>query len=207
MTMKKILTTIVVILALCPAFTTNAQLRYGVTAGMSINDLSFTQDLITVDSEVGYSVGGFSELMFPGIGFGLDFGLMYSQRGATLHLGEKEVWASDGFGIERAYLHCVEIPINLRFKFHRLNGFEDYCAPLLFGGPSFTILAGHGNVEALEYAGGEVGLQAGVGVELFKNWQLSASHNWGMTYSLKTVKLDNFSARNRSWNIRLAYLF
>ena len=205
--MKKILTAIIVMTALFGISTVNAQLRYGVIAGASINDLKFTQDLITVDSEVGYSVGGFSELMFPGVGFGLDFGLMYSQRGASLHLGEKEVWASDGFGTERAYLHCIEIPINLRFKFHRLNGIEDYVAPFVFGGPSFTLLAGHGNVDALEYAGGEVGLQAGIGVELFKNWQLSACHNWGMTYSLKTKKLDDFSARNRSWNIRLAYLF
>lgn len=205
--MKKILTTLIIMCALLGASTASAQLRYGVIAGASINNLDFNQDLITVDSEVGYSAGGFAELMFPGVGFGLDFGLMYSQRGATLHLGEKEVWAADGYGNERAYLHCVEIPINLRFKFHRLNGFEDYCAPFLFGGPSFTLLAGHGNIDALEYAGGEVGLQAGVGVELFKKWQVSANHNWGMTYSLKTAKLDDFSARNRSWNIRVSYFF
>lgn len=205
--MKKIVTTLIILCALIGASTASAQLRYGVIAGASINNLDFNQDLITIDCEVGYSAGGFAELMFPGVGFGLDFGLMYSQRGATLHLGEKEVWAADGYANERAYLHCVEIPINLRFKFHRLNGFEDYCAPFLFGGPSFTLLAGHGNLDALEYAGGEVGLQAGVGVELFKKWQLSASHNWGMTYSLKTAKLDDFSAKNRSWNIRVAYFF
>lgn len=205
--MKKILTTLIILCALIGASTASAQLRYGIMAGASINNLDFNQDLISVDSEVGYSAGGFAELMFPGVGFGLDFGLMYSQRGATLHLGEKEVWAADGYGNERVYLHCVEVPFNLRFKFHRLNGFEDYCAPFLFGGPSFTLLAGHGNLDALEYAGGEVGLQAGVGVELFKKWQVSASHNWGMTYSLKTTKLDDFSARNRSWNIRVAYFF
>ena len=205
--MRKFLTAIIVMSAFLGATITHAQLRYGVIAGASMNDLKFSQDLITVDSEMGYSVGGFSELMFPGVGFGLDFGLMYSQRGATLHLGEKEVWASDGYGTERVYLDCVEIPVNLRFKFTRLNGFEEYCAPFVFGGPSFTLLAGHGNIDALEYAGGEVGLQAGIGVELFKKWQLSASHNWGVTYSVKTAKLDDFSAKNRSWNIRLAYLF
>ena len=187
--------------------TANAQLRYGATAGVSFNDLKFKQDLIGVDSEVGYSAGLFSEIMFPGIGFGIDMGLMYTQRGATLHLGDKYVWASDGYGTERAYLHYVEIPINLRFKFHQLNGFEDYCAPFLFAGPSFTILAGHGNIEALEYAGGDVGIQVGAGAELFKNWQISASYNWGTTYALKTKKLDDFSAQNRSWNIKIAYLF
>ena len=205
--MKKILIAIIVMCAFLGTTTANAQLRYGVIAGASINDFKFTQDLIKVDKEVGYSAGVFSELMFPGIGFGLDLGLMYSQRGATLHLGEKEVWASDGFGNERTYLHCIELPINLRFKYHRLNGIEDYVAPFVFGGPSFTLLVGHGNIDALEYAGGEMGLQAGLGFEILKNWQIMASHNWGMTYRLKTKKLNDFSARNRSWNIRAVYFF
>ncbi len=205
--MKKILASILVICALFGASTANAQLRYGIIAGASFNDLHFKQDLIKVDGEVGYSAGGFSEIMFPGIGFGMDFGLMYSQRGATLHLGDKKVWASDGYGNERVYLHCIEIPINLRFKFHHLNGFEDYLAPFLFAGPSFTIQAGHNDIGALDFSGGDVGLQVGVGAEIFKHWQLSGSYNWGMSYSLKTKKLDDFSAQNRSWNIRLAYLF
>lgn len=35
---------------------------------------------------------------------------------------------------------------------------EDYVAPFVFGGPSFSILAAHSNVKALKYAGGEMGL-------------------------------------------------
>lgn len=205
--MKKILTAIILLCALCGATTANAQLRYGVTAGVSINNLKFSQDLIEVDRGVGYSVGGVAEYMFPGIGFAIDFGLMYSQRGATLHLGEKPVWAVDGFGVERSYLHYVEIPINLRFKFHQLNGFEDYMAPFLFAGPSISFLAGHNDVSALDYNGAEVGLQVGAGVELFKHFQLSGSRTWGMTNCMQTKKLDDFTARNRSWNIRLAYFF
>ena len=205
--MKKILTVIILLCALCGANTTNAQLRYGVTAGVSINNLKFSQDLFQVDRGVGYSVGGAAEYMFPGAGFAIDFGLMYSQRGATLHLGEKPVWAVDGFGVERSYLHYVEIPINLRVKFHHLDGFEDYLAPFLFAGPSISFLAGHNDISALDYKGAEVGLQVGAGVELFKHFQLSGCRIWGMTNCMQTKKLDYFTARNRSWNIRLTYLF
>ena len=70
--MKKIITLIILLSATIASSTTNAQLRYGVTAGANFNDLKFSQDLIGVDSEIGYSAGMFSELMFPGIGFGLD---------------------------------------------------------------------------------------------------------------------------------------
>lgn len=205
--MKKILSAIIVLCALSCVSTANAQIRYGAIAGVSFNDLKFNQGgLIGVEGNIGYSVGGFSEFMFPGIGFGVDAGLMYSQRGATLNM-DKYIWEIDGYGKERTNLHYIEIPINLRFKYHRLNGFEDYLAPFVFGGPSFSIGVGHSTNKAIDFAAGDVGLQVGLGVEVLKHWQLSGFYNWGMTDCLKTVKLNDFAARNRSWNIRLAYLF
>ncbi|MDE5655460.1 MAG: hypothetical protein K2I19_00070, partial [Muribaculaceae bacterium] len=147
------------------------------------------------------------EMMFPGIGFGIDFGLMYNLMGAKVNLGEKKIWAVDGYGNERLALHYVQIPVHLRFKWTRMEGLEDYIAPFVYGGPDFTILAGHGKCDAMKYAGGELGLTAGLGFELYKKWQISASHTWGMTYAMKAQLLDNWSARNREWTVRLAYFF
>ena len=205
--MKKIIIAIFVMMALFGASKGSAQFRYGAVVGVDITDLTFKQDLITVDQSVGYSAGLVTELMFPGIGFGLDAGIIYAQRGAIMHLGEKKIWASEGYGNTRSYLHYIQIPVHLRFKYTNLNGLEDYVAPFVFGGPEFTILAAHNKVSALKYAGGDIGLTAGVGFELFRRWQVSASYTWGMTYALKTVLLDNFSARNRSWDVRVAYMF
>lgn len=205
--MKKIIIAIFVMMALFGASKGFAQFRYGAVVGVDITDLTFKQDLITVDQSVGYSAGLVTELMFPGIGFGLDAGIIYAQRGAIMHLGEKKIWASEGYGNTRSYLHYIQIPVHLRFKYTNLNGLEDYVAPFVFGGPEFMILAAHNKVSALKYAGGDIGLTAGVGFELFRRWQVSASYTWGMTYALKTVLLDNFSARNRSWDVRVAYMF
>ena len=146
-------------------------------------------------------------LMFPGIGFGLSFGLMYNQLGGQVNLGEKKIWASEGYGNEKLYLHNITIPLHLRFKWTRLNGFEDTLAPLIFGGPEFSILAGHSKCDAIKWAGGDLGLTAGVGAEIFKKWQVTASYTWGMTYSLKTKLLDDYSARQRHWAVRVAYFF
>lgn len=205
--MKRFIFGFIVLSAVLCATSAHAQFRYGPMVGANITDLSFSQELITVDQSVGYSAGVFGEMMFPGIGFGVDIGLQYSQRGATLNLGEQKVWASDGYGKERAYLHYIDIPLNLRFKYTNLSGLEDYVAPFIFGGPTFSLLVAHGNIDALKYSGGEVGLSAGFGVELFRNWQVAGSYTWGMTYALKTVKLDDFSAKNRTWKISVAYLF
>lgn len=70
----------------------SAQFRYGPMVGVTVTDLKFKQDLISIDKSVGFSAGVATELMFPGIGFGVDAGLFYEQRGATLDLGQREVW-------------------------------------------------------------------------------------------------------------------
>lgn len=190
-----------------PGLNLSAQFRYGPMVGLTVTDLKFKQDLISVDKSVGFSAGVATELMFPGIGFGVDAGLFYEQRGATLNLGEKEVWSSQGFGRERSYLHYLEIPVHLRFKWTRMNGLEDYIAPFVFGGPSFSILMGHSHVKALQYAGGDVGMTVGGGFELFRNWQVMCSYTWGLVYAEKTKLLDDFSAKNRTLNVRVVYLF
>ena len=52
-----------------------AQFRAAGVAGVNISTLNFSQDLVPVKSSVGYQAGILGELMFPGIGFGIDLGL------------------------------------------------------------------------------------------------------------------------------------
>ena len=61
-----------------------AQFRAAGVAGANFNTLSFDQNLVGVSSVVGYQAGVLGEMMFPGIGFGLDFGLLYNQSGAKV---------------------------------------------------------------------------------------------------------------------------
>lgn len=205
--MKKLLSLIVLVCSLAAVVPAAAQFRYGPTAGIDLTTLKFKQTLFDVDRSVGYTAGIQGEMMFPGIGFGIDFAGLYTQRGATLNMGQREIWAADGYGRERSYLHYFEIPVNVRFKWTRMSGLEDYVAPYVFGGPTFSFLVAHNRNKALDYAGGDLGVQCGLGFEVLKHWQIQASYTWGMTYALKTVKLDDFSARNRTWTLRVAYLF
>lgn len=205
--MKKFLTCLLTAAALMAGFSANAQFRYGPSVGADISTLNFKQDLFTVDKSVGYSAGVMGELMFPGIGFGLDIGLRYQQRGAKLNLGEKLIWASEGYTDPRCYLHYIDIPFHLKFKYTNLNGIEDMIAPFVYGGPTFSILVAHNKIEALRYSGGELGIEAGIGAELFRKWQISAGYTWGVTYAVKTRQLTDFSARSSTWDLRVTYLF
>lgn len=84
----------------------------------------------------------------------------------------------------------------------------------MYGGPDFSFMLAHSDVKGnkdapnpFKYAGGDLGLTAGGGVELWKRWQVSVQYTWGMTYLLKTRKLENYSAQNRQWAVRVAYFF
>jgi len=192
--------------------TASAEFRWGPTATLNISEYHFNQNLIQVDQSVGADVGIMGELMFPGIGLGIDLGLQYSMHGAGLHLGDHKVWGTDGFGTERSYLHTIQVPVNLRFKYTNLNGVERKIAPFVYGGPVFEIIAAqsgakHDGIQALETSHGCVALQCGLGAELWQHFQLSAGYYWAMTYELRTLKLDNVSARSRGWNVKFTYLF
>ncbi|MDE6644506.1 MAG: PorT family protein [Muribaculaceae bacterium] len=184
-----------------------AQFRYAPTVGADYSTLNFKQDLIEINATPGLRAGVNGELMFPGIGFGIDVGAFYSMRGAKVNLGQKEIWASEGYGNERVFLHYLEIPFNLKFKWTRMQGLEDYIAPYVLGGPVFDFLIGHSNQKAIDFAGGTLGVRAGGGFELFRRWQVQIAYTWGMTYALKTVKLDQFSARNRYFSLSVARYF
>lgn len=210
--MKRLLTLLLAVLVI--AGVAEAQFRYGPIAGVNISNFTFKQDLVTVDQSAAWQAGIQGELMFPGIGFGIDLGLLYNQSAAFVDLGERKIWSSQGFGREHVMLHNIQIPVHVRFKWTRMDGLEEKIAPFVYGGPDFNIQCGHSRVRGDEgvgspfkYSGGDLGITAGLGFELWRHWQVSASYTWGMTYVLKTRLLDDFSARSNQWSVRVAYLF
>lgn len=212
--MKSLKALIVAIVFLAVPAAMFGQFRYGPVAGVNINTLKFKQDLIDINTVVAGQAGVQAELMFPGIGFGIDFGLLYNMEGANVDLGSRKIWSSDGFKKTDVTLHMIQIPFHLRFKWTRMNGIEDYIAPFVYGGPDFSFMVAHNSIKGnvgvpnpFNYAGGDLGLTAGGGFELYKRWQVSVQYTWGMTYLLKTRKLENFSAQNRQLAVRVAYLF
>lgn len=203
--MKKILA-----LLILPALLTlsaRAEFRWGPAVGTDVSSFFWKQDLVDTHRRFGFNAGLMGELMIPGIGFGIDFGLRYNYHGADVNFGQRPIWAVDGMGVEKTMVHSLQIPIDLRFKWTRMDGFERYLAPFAYAGPVFSFTLATSNVPAIEHPAAFVGIQVGAGAEIFEHWQLSGGYYWGVSYEIRTVKLDNFSARPQGWNINLAYLF
>lgn len=202
--MKKI---IIALLLCCVSFGASAKFRWGPTVGANFSTLQWKQRLISSDMLPGFSAGVLGEVMIPGIGFGIDFALKYSMRGGKVGFGEKPIWSTDGIGNTNLYFHTLQIPLNLRFKWTRMNGVENYIAPIVFAGPLFNFNLSTSHCEAIEHPAGSVGVQVGIGAELWKRYQITAGYLWGLTYDVRTVKLDNFSARTNCWLVDFTVLF
>ena len=98
--MKKILSVLVVAVALMMAAPVQAQLiKFGVKGGLNMSKLDFKADNLKEfnDNSTGFFIGPMAEFTLPIIGLGIDGALMYSQRGK----GELKKQG-------------VEIPVNLK---------------------------------------------------------------------------------------------
>lgn len=186
-----------------------AEFRFGPMIGVNGSSLYWKQDLVTTHYKIGGSAGIFGELMIPGIGFGVDVALRYQLNGAKVNFGERPVWsgAPDFMGNEDVWFHTIQIPLNLRFKYTRLDGLERKIAPFVFAGPVFTFNVATNDVPVIEKPGGTVDIQVGGGAELWEHLQISGGYYWGVSYQVRTIKLDNFSARPQGWFINAAWLF
>ena len=190
--MKKFV--ISIIMCLIVASGASAKFRWGPTVGANFSSYSWNQDLFATSLRTGFNAGVMCEVMIPGIGFGVNFGLKYSNRGGICNFGEPQVWKDDNVGNQNLRLHTIQLPINLRFKYTRLNGIENIVAPFAFAGPQINFNVANSDCPILSRQGVSLGLEVGGGVELFKRFQISAGYVWDVTRDLKTYKLDDFTA-------------
>ncbi len=189
------------------AISADAEFRWGPMVGINGSSFFWKQDLVDTRYGVGPTAGLTGELMIPGIGFGIGVGLNYQMNCAKVDFGQREVWAADGIGRPTVKLHTLQVPLNLRFKWTRMEGVEQYVAPLVYAGPVFTFNLAADNATMIKHPAGTVDIQVGAGVELFERWQLTGGYYWGVSYQIRTIKLDNFSARPQGWFINAAWLF
>ena len=201
--MKKL---VLALIAIVCGLGANAELRWGPTASVNFNTFHWKEPLLDTHLRTSFDAGIMTEVMIPGIGFGVDAGLTYGMRSARVNFGQWEIWNTDGFKDETVNIHSINIPLHLRFKYTRLEGVEEIIAPLVFAGPVFSFNVA-GNCKALEQPVGTVSLDFGLGCELFQKFQVSVGYLWGLSYATRTVKLENLSARADGFRVNLAYFF
>ncbi len=204
--MKKIFLLIAAVLLTTAAATGQTTSRWGITAGATINEVHFKQkDIVPSKRAMGPQVGVTGEMNFSGIGFGVEGSLLYSLKQGKVNYGERTVWSTLGAGNETVSMHYLDVPLHLKFKYHRLGGIESTIMPLAYVGPQFSFLM-HGNHSNLnKYSPVSVYLDMGIGFELMERVQLRGGYNFSIGQSFHTKMLDENVAKNRTWYFNLTW--
>ena len=198
-----LLATLLLMAATATAQTTS---RWGITAGATINEVHFKQhDIVPSTRAWGPQLGVTGEMNFSGIGFGVEASALYTLKQGKVNYGEKTVWSSIGAGNETVSMHYLDVPLHLKFKWHRLGGLESTIMPLAYFGPQFSFLM-HGNHGDLnKYTPVSVYLDMGIGCELKERIQLRGGYNFSIGQSFHTKMLDENVAKNRTWYFNVTW--
>ncbi len=201
---KRIFVAMMLVLAVGVA--ANSQVRFGVKAGVAVNDLKFDKDVLSASNRAGFTGGLMLEFNVPVINLGFDASVMYVRR--TSEVGGNLNDVEKTGNLNRDY---IEVPINVKYKFG-LPVVGKVVTPYIFTGPSFAFLTSKEAIgEAYKNKKFDVAWNFGLGVQLLNKVQIGASYGLGLTKTLETLGADvnaaGIEGKNRYWTITAAYLF
>lgn len=193
--MKKVLSTLLLVVCCWLAIPAQAQVHFGVKGGLDISKLSFSTDMFKGENRTGFFIGPMMEFTLPVIGIGIDAAAMYAQSGLKAEYGKES---------ETKTLQSIEVPINLKWTL----GLGSTLGAYLAVGPQFGFNLDEElweNVNAKKCA---VSVNVGVGLKLIQHLQVGVNYNIGAS-KLANIGEENYETnlRKNSWQVSLAYLF
>lgn len=191
--MKKIISTLVVMLCLFMAVPSQAQIKFGFKGGLDISKL----DTKVSDNTTGFFVGPMLDVTLPIIGLGIDVAALYSQSGIDVNNKSSEK------------LKSVEIPVNLKWTLGLGSTFGVFIA----AGPQFGFSINDGWKQLMEESNKSfVSVNVGAGLKLLRHLQVGVNYNIGAS-KLGDMIVDSSDGklrsgiRKNSWQVSLAYMF
>lgn len=186
---------LLLLLLLITGMSAQAQLKFGVKAGVNLSSISLSgdgSDNIDVENLTGFQAGPTVELMMPIINFGIDAALLYSQQGFKIK------------GIAEDFkTHNLEIPVNLKYKISALDIVGIYFA----AGPYANFKLSDDLIGQAKSKTFGAGLNFGLGAELLGHLQVGASYKLGLTDDYSGISVQSLKGTQKGWTVSAAYFF
>ena len=195
-------------MAVAFAMPSNAQVKFGLMAGINMDKVSGTDNLAgAIESRTGFFVGPTVKFTLPIVGLGLDASALYDHREGKGKDVDQTIKAD-----------AIQIPINLRYGF----GLGETAQIFFFAGPQFGFnigsnktLAEQANTAKTEWTlkSSNFSANVGIGAMLLSHLQAKLNYNFalGKTGEIETtvngVTKTIGGAKANAWQISLAYFF
>ena len=198
----------VLVAAFVIAMPSQAQVKFGVKAGLNLNSVSLKMKNTTLDANnrAGFFVGPTADITIPLAGLGVDVSLFYDN---------KSIGYSDIEGEHKKCLHYIDLPINLKYTF----GLSSLASVYVATGPQFAWNVGDRSWKPSKLTNGwelkssEFSWNFGVGATFISHVRVGYNFNLGIgeTAELKPLKTVGETItgklKNNTHQISVAYLF
>lgn len=211
--MKKIFSTLMVVVGLLVAVPAQAQFGWGIKGGLNLSKVDFSggTENLKADNFTGFFIGPMAEFTIPVIGLGIDGALLYSQSGMSF---------TDNGQDETLKSHNIEIPINLKYSI----GLGSLASVYAAAGPQFAFALSQDkwkhdleNYSTKPFNKSQLSLNLGLGVKLLSHIQAGVTYNIPLgdtadfdgfeAADAPEAAFDAFSAKNKTWKVNVAYIF
>ncbi|MDR0412358.1 MAG: PorT family protein [Dysgonamonadaceae bacterium] len=197
--------------------TTQAQLKFGLKAGVNLSNVSLDGRLkenFKVDNLTGFQVGPMVEFIVPVIGFGFDAAVLYSNEGFKLNAVTFENLGTTIQTEAKSYKsNNLLVPVNLKYK----KVFMNVAGVYVSAGPYAKFNLDGDVKDKYESKSFGAGLNFGFGVELLNHLQVGVNYQLGLTEDYSALKvpglqhvpniIDDIKAQPRVWSVTAAYFF
>ncbi|MCH5224267.1 MAG: PorT family protein [Muribaculaceae bacterium] len=200
---KTILTLLIAVMGIGVA---DAQFRFGIKAGLNVNNLRVSDLNEIKDNAAGFTGGVMTEFQVPLIGLCFDLSLMYTRMNSEFNYMESNL---EGESLEQNK-NFLELPLNIKYKFS-LPVVGSIISPYIFTGPDFAFKLGKNTLSDFKTKTCQIAWNVGLGVELVKHLQVGASYGFGINNIAKKLPLglnpEDNGIKNNYWTVTAAYLF
>ena len=201
--MKKVI--VMLLVAVMGVGIADAKMRFGVKAGLNVNNLHLNNPQKIFDSEngTGWTVGVMTDFQVPVIGLGFDLSLMYTRMNADVEVFNNGVYEGT---IKNS--NFIQIPLNVKYKI-TLPVVGSILSPYVFTGPDFAFKLNKDIFHNMQTKTCQVAWNVCLGLEFFKHVQIGASYGFGINNIAKGfgVNSTDVKLRNNYWTVTAAYLF
>lgn len=213
---KSILVLAAIVAAFVCALPSQAQVQFGVKAGLNVNHFNLKNLPVAVDKKNrnGFFVGVTADVTIPLAGLGVDASLLYDNRCIGLG-GYNEDEDEREYVKSHKTFHYLSLPINLKYTY----GFSSLASVYIATGPQFSWNIGdrHWRVSDLddgwELKSSQFSWNVGCGATVFSHVRIGYNYNIALGNTAETTfwtvgeKAFKSKLKNNSHQISLTYLF
>lgn len=199
------ITQIAIVMAIIIAATSvsQAQVRFGVKGGITLNELKWDKEIINKDNRAGFTVGLMMEIGMPIVGLGIDASVLYAHRQDDMYLEDN----LQDIKLKRDYL---DIPLNVKYKI-QIPVLSKIISPFVTTGPDFALVLGDTDKGDFKTRKWNTSWNVGFGAELFRKIQIHANYGIGLTKAFEYIgqEIDStpIKGKDKLWTITAAYMF